>query len=291
MSMQAQAERERQARVILGDSERQVAEKFGEAAKTYANDPTAFHLRAMNMLYEGLKRDNATIVIVPSTAVESMQLGGSIASMSAMAGGNGQSGARDFATPTVGGAGPQGGPSAVEDFLDPGRHGFACRPIAAIVEEIGVLGPLEVDLAGLDAHRPRFEDEACRRIDGAGSADGDEQIGPPQRALDFVEIERQFAEPDDVRPHPAGAAAMGTDVGDVEVVEPMAKSLSQSSQRAFNSSPCICRTSCEPARSCRSSMFCVTSANRPPRFASATSSRASAKCAALGFAPRVSRRR
>ena len=76
MSMQAQAERERQARVILGDSERQVAEKFGEAAKTYADNPTAFHLRAMNMLYEGLKRSNSTIVIVPSTAVESMQLGG-----------------------------------------------------------------------------------------------------------------------------------------------------------------------------------------------------------------------
>ncbi len=75
MSMQAQAERERQARVILGDSERQVAEKFGEAAKTYANDPVALHLRAMNMLYEGLKQ-NSTIVIVPSTAVESMQLGG-----------------------------------------------------------------------------------------------------------------------------------------------------------------------------------------------------------------------
>jgi regulator of protease activity HflC (stomatin/prohibitin superfamily) len=75
MSMQAQAERERQARVILGDSERQVAEKFGEAAKTYANNPTAFHLRAMNMLYEGLKQ-NSTIVIVPSTAVETMQLGG-----------------------------------------------------------------------------------------------------------------------------------------------------------------------------------------------------------------------
>ena len=53
MSMQAQAERERQARVILGDSERQVAEKFGEAAKTYAHNPIALHLRAMNMLYEG----------------------------------------------------------------------------------------------------------------------------------------------------------------------------------------------------------------------------------------------
>lgn len=75
MSMQAQAERERQARVILGDSERQVAESFGEAAKTYSDNPTAFHLRAMNMLYEGLKQ-NATIVVVPSSAVESMQLGG-----------------------------------------------------------------------------------------------------------------------------------------------------------------------------------------------------------------------
>jgi regulator of protease activity HflC (stomatin/prohibitin superfamily) len=75
MSMQAQAERERQARVILGDSERQVADSFLQAARTYASDPTAFHLRAMNMLYEGLKR-NATIVVVPSTAVETMQLGG-----------------------------------------------------------------------------------------------------------------------------------------------------------------------------------------------------------------------
>src|SRR5579872_2179751 len=74
MSMQAQAERERQARVILGDSERQVAEKFGEAARTYAGDPTALHLRAMNMLYEGLKQ-NATIVVVPSSALDTMQLG------------------------------------------------------------------------------------------------------------------------------------------------------------------------------------------------------------------------
>jgi regulator of protease activity HflC (stomatin/prohibitin superfamily) len=74
MSMQAQAERERQARVILGDSERQVAEKFGEAAKTYTDNPVALHLRAMNMLYEGLKT-NSTIVIVPSSALETMQLG------------------------------------------------------------------------------------------------------------------------------------------------------------------------------------------------------------------------
>jgi regulator of protease activity HflC (stomatin/prohibitin superfamily) len=82
MSMQAQAERERQARVILGDSERQVAEKFGEAAKTYADNPTALHLRAMNMLYEGLKT-NSTIVIVPSSALETMQLGG-LAGMTAL---------------------------------------------------------------------------------------------------------------------------------------------------------------------------------------------------------------
>ena len=91
MSMQAQAERERQARVILGDSERQVAEKFAEASKSYANNPVAFHLRAMNMLYEGLK-ENATIVIVPSTAVETMQLGG-IAGMTALTMGIGQDGA------------------------------------------------------------------------------------------------------------------------------------------------------------------------------------------------------
>jgi len=74
MSKQAQAERERQARVILGDSERQIAEKFEEAAATYVNNPTALHLRAMNMLYEGLKQ-NATFVIVPSTVLETMQLG------------------------------------------------------------------------------------------------------------------------------------------------------------------------------------------------------------------------
>jgi regulator of protease activity HflC (stomatin/prohibitin superfamily) len=82
MSMQAQAERERQARVILGDSERQVAEKFAEAAKSYEHNPVAFHLRAMNMLYEGLKK-NATIVIVPSTAVQTMELGG-LAGMTAL---------------------------------------------------------------------------------------------------------------------------------------------------------------------------------------------------------------
>jgi regulator of protease activity HflC (stomatin/prohibitin superfamily) len=93
MSMQAQAERERQARVILGDSERQVAEKFAEAAKSYQHNPVAFHLRAMNMLYEGLK-ENATIVIVPSTAVESMQLGG-FAGLTALTMGIGQDGVKN----------------------------------------------------------------------------------------------------------------------------------------------------------------------------------------------------
>ena len=88
MSMQAQAERERQARVILGDAERQIAEKFTEAGRNYEHNPIAFHLRAMNMLYEGLK-ENSTIVIVPSTAVESMQLGG-LAGMTALTMGLGQ---------------------------------------------------------------------------------------------------------------------------------------------------------------------------------------------------------
>jgi regulator of protease activity HflC (stomatin/prohibitin superfamily) len=83
MSMQAQAERERQARVILGDSERQVAEKFSEAAKSYVGDPTALHLRAMNMLYEGLKQ-NSTIVLVPSSVLDTMQLG-NLAGITALA--------------------------------------------------------------------------------------------------------------------------------------------------------------------------------------------------------------
>ncbi|MBC7628725.1 slipin family protein [Ferruginibacter sp.] len=88
MSMQAQAERERQARVILGESEKQIAEKFGEAALTYVNNPVALHLRAMNMLYEGLKQ-NSTIVIVPSSAVDTMQLG-SMAGLTALTMGIGQ---------------------------------------------------------------------------------------------------------------------------------------------------------------------------------------------------------
>ncbi len=75
MSRQAQAERERQARVILGESEMQIASSFAEAAHSYVNNPTALHLRAMNMLFEGLK-DKGALVIVPSSAVETMNLGG-----------------------------------------------------------------------------------------------------------------------------------------------------------------------------------------------------------------------
>jgi hypothetical protein len=94
MSMQAQAERERQARVILGDSERQIAQNFGEAALTYTNNPVALHLRAMNMLYEGLKQ-NSTIVIVPSSVVETMGLG-SLAGLTALTMGIGQDKAQDM---------------------------------------------------------------------------------------------------------------------------------------------------------------------------------------------------
>lgn len=75
MSRQAQAERERQARVILGESEKQIAESFAKASEAYINNPTALHLRAMNMLFEGLKEKGA-LVIVPSSAVETMNLGG-----------------------------------------------------------------------------------------------------------------------------------------------------------------------------------------------------------------------
>ncbi len=75
MSRQAQAERERQARVILGESEKQIAASFAEASEAYVENPTALHLRAMNMLFEGLKEKGA-MVIVPSSAVDTMNLGG-----------------------------------------------------------------------------------------------------------------------------------------------------------------------------------------------------------------------
>jgi regulator of protease activity HflC (stomatin/prohibitin superfamily) len=81
MSQQAQAERERQARLILGDAETQVSAKFAEAAKVYGDNPGALHLRAMNMLYEAIKEKGA-MVIVPSSAVETMGLGGVLATTS-----------------------------------------------------------------------------------------------------------------------------------------------------------------------------------------------------------------
>ena len=75
MSRQAQAERERQSRIILGESEKQIAASFSEASEAYINNPTALHLRAMNMLFEGLKEKGA-LVIVPSSAIDTMNLGG-----------------------------------------------------------------------------------------------------------------------------------------------------------------------------------------------------------------------
>jgi regulator of protease activity HflC (stomatin/prohibitin superfamily) len=81
MSRQAQAERERQARNTLGQAETEIADKFAAAAATYKNDPTALHLRAMNMLYEAIK-ERGSMVIVPSSAVETMGLGGTLATAS-----------------------------------------------------------------------------------------------------------------------------------------------------------------------------------------------------------------
>jgi len=74
MSRQAQAERERQARVILGESEKQIAQSFAQAAEFYVDNPTALHLRAMNMLFEGLK-EKGSLMIIPSSAIDSMNIG------------------------------------------------------------------------------------------------------------------------------------------------------------------------------------------------------------------------
>ncbi len=78
MSRQAQAERERQARIILGTAETEISEKFAKASEVYQDNPTALHLRAMNMLYEAIK-EKGSMVIVPSTAVETMGIGGNLA--------------------------------------------------------------------------------------------------------------------------------------------------------------------------------------------------------------------
>jgi regulator of protease activity HflC (stomatin/prohibitin superfamily) len=81
MSRQAQAERERQARIILGQAEKEIADSFVQAAASYAENPVALHLRAMNMLYEAIK-ERGSMVIVPSSAVETMGLGGTLATAS-----------------------------------------------------------------------------------------------------------------------------------------------------------------------------------------------------------------
>jgi regulator of protease activity HflC (stomatin/prohibitin superfamily) len=80
MSREAQAERERRARVILGTAETEIADKFARPRATYKDNPVALHLRAMNMLYEAIK-EKGSMVIVPSSAVETMGLGGSLAAM------------------------------------------------------------------------------------------------------------------------------------------------------------------------------------------------------------------
>jgi len=81
MSQEAQAERERRARVILGQAEVQVSDQFAQASRVYADNPGALHLRAMNMLYEAIK-EKGSMVIVPSSAVETMGLGGTLATAS-----------------------------------------------------------------------------------------------------------------------------------------------------------------------------------------------------------------
>jgi regulator of protease activity HflC (stomatin/prohibitin superfamily) len=81
MSQQAQAERERQARVILGEAEVQVSEQFAQASRVYADNPGALHLRGMNMLYEAI-REKGAMVIVPSSTIETMGLGGTLATAS-----------------------------------------------------------------------------------------------------------------------------------------------------------------------------------------------------------------
>ena len=103
MSQQAQADRERQARVILADSERQVSRVFEESSKAYINNPTALHLRAMNIMLEGM-RQNSTIVIVPSSAVETMGLGATAGLTSLAKGLADTPGVKIVATPSRDGA-------------------------------------------------------------------------------------------------------------------------------------------------------------------------------------------
>lgn len=116
MSRQAQAERERQARIILGESESQIAHKFMEAAALYATNPIALHLRAMNMLYEGMK-DKGSLIIVPSSALETMNLG--VTNLAALKGMAEQAGA-SVPADAVPALGPQ--PPSVAPPIFPGME-------------------------------------------------------------------------------------------------------------------------------------------------------------------------
>src|SRR5918911_1335963 len=100
LSRMAQAERERQARVILGESEVQVAQQFSQAGELYRLHPTALHLRGMNMLYETMRSGVATVIVVPSSALESMNLGaiGGVSALGQMAG-DGQDSQKAAASP------------------------------------------------------------------------------------------------------------------------------------------------------------------------------------------------
>ncbi len=100
MSRQAQAERERQSRIILGTAETEIAEKFAKASDHYRDNPVALHLRAMNMVYEGL-RQKGSMIIVPSSAVETMGLG-ALGGLTAF--GRGGEGVSDAAGPQTGGS-------------------------------------------------------------------------------------------------------------------------------------------------------------------------------------------
>jgi regulator of protease activity HflC (stomatin/prohibitin superfamily) len=111
MSRRAQAERERQSRVILGTAETEIAEKFALASEAYKDNPVALHLRAMNMVFEGLKQ-KGSMIIVPSTAVETMglgSLGGLTAFDRSAPGGTGSPGTGAGAAGDEGGGGASAG--------------------------------------------------------------------------------------------------------------------------------------------------------------------------------------
>jgi uncharacterized membrane protein YqiK len=108
MSRQAQAERERQSRIILGTAETEIAEKFAKASEHYQNNSVALHLRAMNMVYEGL-RQKGSMIIVPSTAVETMGLG-ALGGLTAF-----ERGSQNVPDPNAPLASGLGGPSTLPD--------------------------------------------------------------------------------------------------------------------------------------------------------------------------------